>query len=155
MKTGILLDHTAFTPLNYLVISEVNRYVGENVDDVIIYCQNVSNRIMEPHCAVIDTSEVPVQTDGCIVAFDLSGAQNLRRAFTPATKVLFLWNLEWLYHSGDFNTIYDILTDPNIKVVVRTDMHARVVENMTNTTPAVLEEFNLEKLHAICGEEQK
>jgi hypothetical protein len=151
MQTGIILDHTAFSSLNYLVISEINKRVKESVEDICIFSQNISSRILEPHCSVIDVSELPMLTDGVLISFDLSSTQSMIRARTPAKKVFFLWDMEWLYHNTDFSLVYSMLTDPHIILIARTDTHAKIIENMTGQKPdAVLEEFNLEKIHAIC-----
>jgi hypothetical protein len=151
MNTGIILNHLSFADLTYRVVSEVNGFVKDNTDGLTLFVDNISNRMVEPHCAVMDTGQVSVINDGVIIATDLSGAQSLRKAWTPSKKVFFVWNLEWIYKSEDYHTLYDTINDPNLIIIARTDAHSKVIRNATNrSADHILEEFNLEKIHEIC-----
>lgn len=154
MNIGIILNHLSFSELNYRVISEINRYVQTTTDGISILCDNISNRLIEPSCAVVDTALAPSITEGVLIAFDLSGALTLRRAYCPAKKLLFVWNLEWIYGNLGYNTLYETLTDKNIKLITRNEAYARVIENLVGRKPEyLLEEFTMEKINEICRAE--
>ena len=151
MNIGIILNNLSFSELNYKVVSEINRYVETTTDGVSILCDNISNRLIEPNCAVVDTALAPSITEGVLIAFDLSGALTLRRAYCPAKKLLFVWNLEWVYSNLGYNTLYDTLTDENIELITRNEAYSRVIENAVGRRPKfLLEDFTMEKIYEIC-----
>jgi len=46
-----------------------------------------------------------------------------------------------------YNDIYSILTDPTIKLIIRSKSHIKPIKNISNREPdAVIEKFDLEKI---------
>lgn len=153
MQTGIILDHIAFSEQSYLIIKEVNRYCETSINDVCIFVDNISSRIMEPSCAVVDTGEIPTVVNGVLIALDISTAESLLKACTPAKKVLYLWDCNWIYNTVDFSKLYEMLSGKKITVILRSNDHKKILINLGIEVNEVLEQFNIGDLHAICRTE--
>lgn len=153
MQTGIILNHIAFSEQSYSIIKEVNRYCETSTDDVCIFVDNISSRIMEPSCAVIDTGEIPTVINGVLIAFDIDTAESLLKACTPAKKVLYLWDCSWIYKSVEFSKLYNLLSNEKITVILRSNNHKKILRNLGIEVNKVLEQFNIGKLHEFCRTE--
>lgn len=145
MKTAILLDDTNISDLSYSVISEANRQVGTN-NDVFLLVNNISSRVIKADCAIINSSKLSNVYDGLVIATNVSTANMLAKAAINATKIFFVFDLEWLYSSFNFDEYYDIINDKRLLLVCRSQFHSDIIERTFNRSPDLILEFNLDEL---------
>lgn len=147
MKTMILLDHTGFSEQSYEIIKEVNLVVADSLQEVSIVVNDVSTKIMEVNTAVNNIAEIGCFQDGILIATNILNAAQILSAKTSARKVLYLWDLDWVFASYNYEWLYDIVADKRLEIIVRSEEHAKALKTLCGKEPVgILEQFKLEKL---------
>jgi hypothetical protein len=150
MRYGIIVDHTAFSELNGDIVNEIQKLAVSSKDDICLFSDNISNRIVEFKCAVLDTASCPSFTQGILIATNLSTAITLKKLAVAAKKVFYVWDPEWIYKNVSFDDLHGVLSDENIHCMCRHLNHCRIVENLCGINPSLLEKFSLENINEIC-----
>ena len=83
-----------------------------------------------------------------------STALSMEKCFAPKNKLFYIWDLEWTrQHGKDFEFIVQAFTDPNIKLIARSEEHAKAIKNYCNRdVENIVNDFNLDKLVRIINE---
>ena len=85
--------------------------------------------------------------NGLIVATSLESADAMNKTSVNSQKCFYIWNMEWLGQPFNFYGVHNILSNPNIKKIVRTQLQADIIKNNFNVeVDGIDEDFNLEKL---------
>jgi hypothetical protein len=145
MKTMILLDHTAFSEKNYVILSEVNRIVTDTLNDVCIVPYDISNNMINLQCAIVNIGELSSFSNGVLIATTVKHAAEIISCKTNALKVLYLWDLDWFFEefSGEFlRSVFN----SNIKIITRSQSHQAAIKSFFKIEADILEDFNLEDL---------
>jgi hypothetical protein len=62
--------------------------------------------------------------------------------------------MEWLGQPFNFYGVHNILSNPNIKKIVRSQLQADIIKNNFNVeVDGIDEDFNLENIYEICQRE--
>lgn len=144
MKTMLVLQHTGFCEQNYTVLKNVNEVVESTIDDISIAIFDLSNKMMNINCAVFSIAEMSSFSDGAIICFDTKHLGDLNHSYNNSKKVLYLWDVDWFFRPCVYEDLYDQINNEDLIVIVRSEDHARIVENCFDRKPnAILEEFKL------------
>lgn len=156
MQIGVILQHTAFGEPQDVIIRNINEIVTTTTHDPVIFSYNISTRLLEPHCAVCPIVNLSTVTDGVIIANDVLGARAMLAASTPAKKIFFVWNLEWIYQELAYNTVRDVLRHDDAVIIARSETHRKVIEFISGkTVDYVMRDFDLEGIiYEVCERER-
>jgi len=147
MKTMICLEHTAYSQYNYEIVNEVNGYVVENKDEVSICAMDQTMHFMNIDTAIFHASELDSFNNGVIIAGTINNAQEILSCANDSKKVLYLYDLDWMYDPFSYDNLYDTLTDENLTIVLRSEDHVKPLMNLCGRKPnAVIDNFKLEKI---------
>jgi hypothetical protein len=151
MNTGFLVNNLGSNQLAYYLIRNINQYLDrENPTDIIIFYEQLTRPCFIPNCAVMYTQEA-WSYDGVVIATNLSTAEKLLRFPSPKKKYFYVWDLEWLRHSGKFSDYKKLYRNPELKLIARSVQHAHIIEQCWNTSvAAIIENVNIEKLVQLC-----
>lgn len=143
MKTAVLLNDTNISDMNYHVMSELNNVVGGE-NDVFLLVDNVSSRVIQSNFAIINSSRVSSVYNGIVIATSLSTAKTLIKAPTNSVKVFYVYEMDWVNGVFDYNEVYDVLNDPNLIVICRSEFEKSLLENnFGRVSDFVVKEFKL------------
>lgn len=147
MRTMILLDHVGFSEQSYEIIKEVNLTVEDSTEEISIVVNDVSTKIMEVNTAVNNIAEIGCFQDGALIATSVLNASQILSACTSARKILYLWDLDWVFMPFNYSWLYDTLNDDRLEIIVRSEQHAKALKTLCGKEPVgILEQFKLEKL---------
>lgn len=147
MKTMILLDHLGFSEQNYDIIKDVNEFVVDSIDEISIVVNDVSSKIIEVNTAVNNVAEIGCYQDGLLMCTNLINADHILSVNTSSRKVLYLWDVDWLHNTFNFEWVYDVLTNDKLDIIVRSEEHKRALKMLCEKEPlGVLQNFKLELL---------
>jgi len=147
MKTMILLDHLGFSEQNYDIIKDVNEFVVDSIDEISIVVNDVSSKIIEVNTAVNNVAEIGCYQDGLLMCTNLINADHILSVNTSSRKVLYLWDVDWLHNTFNFEWLYDVLTNDKLDIIVRSEEHKRALKMLCGKEPlGVLQNFKLELL---------
>jgi len=134
LKIGLILPDLSSSQLTFLAVEQLNRILHQSgAIDGVIFVENISKPAIPPACAIMDLSEI-WNFDGLLISTTLDNTNIMIKSVIPAQKVFYVWDMEWLRgtRKNDFKRNVDILRDPTIKLVVRSESHAKCLANYAN-----------------------
>lgn len=142
MKFMIVTDHTAYSQSNYEIFNEVNR-LNTNCSIVPF---NVTNKCMNLNAPILNVSEISPFSDGVLIATTIEQAGEILSAVNNSRKVLYLYDLDWMFNVINYEYLYEILNHPKLEMFVRSPLHADAVLEITNRLITIMPRFNLEEI---------
>ena len=77
----------------------------------------------------------------------LQEAEMLLKTNNSASKYLYLWDIDWLNHPVHYGAATNILCDPRLKIISRSDYHSTIIENFCNKKPVgKVDNWNLQQI---------
>ena len=146
MKTMILLDHLAFSEKNYVILNEVNRIIETTLHDVCIVPYDLSNKIIPTLCAVMNLNQLSCFSNGLLMATTIKHAAEILSCSNSSKKVLYLWDLDWLFDEYSTEYLMEVMTNKNLKVITRSDSHREAVKTFFGIETIVVKNFKLEQI---------
>ncbi len=139
---GIIVDAVQNNDLSIALITALNK----SSENISVYYKNVGyNNFIAPRFSVSFLKDCYV-FDGALVATSLETAKILQKTFVE-NKYLYLWNLEWMKSRLSFRELSDIYLDDSIKLICRSEEHAKKVESIWKKPIGVVKDFvQIEKL---------
>ena len=151
MKMGVLFDDFLKSDKNYYMMKEMNEYVAKESDNVSAFVLNMSHKVIPSNFGYMNISDIGHFNNGVLVATTLNTADALNKCASNSKKVFYLWDFEWFNRSFNFYGIQKILSDKNLKIVVRSELQAEVLKNNFNIeVDDIQKEFKLEKINEVC-----
>ncbi len=147
MKIGICVPDFGFNQLNYYLVKNSNEQVEINKISFIGFYENLSPTYMKTNFPLMQMYEI-FNYDGVLISTDLNTTNKVINAFSPAKRIFYIWDLEWLrLPKKNFSYIKDVYRNKNIKLIARSQEHKKAIENSWNRkVEGVVENFNYEQL---------
>jgi hypothetical protein len=151
MKIGVIFDDFAKSDKNYTLIDKINKFVEKSNDEICGFLTNISHKVIDTFFAYSNTSDISHFNNGILVATSLDTADAVSKTSVNSQKCLYIWNMDWLGQPFNFYGVYGILSSPNIKKIVRSQLQADIIKNNFNVeVDGIDEDFNLENIYEIC-----
>lgn len=144
MRTSVILDSTVISEKNYFIMSHIKDVVATSLNEVNIICRNLSTKVVEPDCAIINPSEIYSFYDGILIATSMSSAESLCKSCVNSRKLFYIWDIGFLYRPFEFHKVCNILS--SLELITRSEEHRRIIYNLCGETSHILEDFNLEEI---------
>lgn len=129
-KVGVLIDNLGASQLAYYTILNANK-LAENMEaDPIIFYSNLAKICLAPKVALMPITEAWGYS-GVLIATDLRSASRLITFPSSTHKVFYLNDIEWTRNhvSKEFQTLYNIYSNNELKFIVRSKSHEKVLKN--------------------------
>lgn len=147
-----LLNNLSISQNSYNMIKSFNQLSG-NQNNVCCFYHNLSSPPVEPLFAMMNIYYLNL-FKGSVIATSLHTAQTLLNLNTKVNKYLYLWDLEWLTRPVRYEHALNILTNKDLKIIARSESHAKVIENFCNKKVCgIVDNWESEKLLQIIGDE--
>jgi hypothetical protein len=89
---------------------------------------------------------------GIAIATTISEAKTILETSNKTEKFLYLWDMEWTQNIMNHHLACSILRDPRLKIIARSESHARAIENFCNKKPVgIVDDWNHSQLLKIIG----
>jgi hypothetical protein len=145
MKTMICFENLSYSQFNHEVTNEINKYTLLSNEEICISSLDQSYPFTNINTAVFSPLEMDSFNNGVIIANTIRNAENILGCSNNSKKVLYLFDLDWMFYPMFYDDIYNILTEKNIKLILRSEDHIRPIYNICKRKPdAVLNRFSLE-----------
>lgn len=147
MKTNICLYHTGYSQFNQEAIDCVNSMTPDRLDDISITCYNPSPDFIDIKCAVFAPNVLDSFTDGIIITNNINHANDVLGCATNAIKILYLYELNWMFKPLSYDLVYDTLNNERLKIILRSPTYEKSMLNVGCKRPmTILEKFSLEEI---------
>lgn len=147
MKTLICIDNKSYSQCNYDVITKVNKYVENSIEEISFSTLDQTVPFVDINTAVFHPCEMDSFNNGVIIATSISNAKIILSCANSSKKVLYLYDLDWMFQFFEYDELYDILSNKNLKIIARDEDHVSPIKNLCNREPdAIINSFDLEKI---------
>ena len=145
MKTMICLDNISYSEFGNEIASEINRYVEFANDEICVVAMDQTYPFTDINTAIFHPSEIDSFNNGVIIASSIHNAQSILSASNSSRKVLYLYDLDWMFGTMVYDDLYEILNDNNLTLILRSEEHIAPVRRLCGKKEIrVLENFSLE-----------
>ena len=101
-QIGFLVDNTMANQLSYNLIKNINDYLENSSDDIVLFFENSTTSILPPNFSLMSTNEI-WSFEGSLFATSVSTSLSVQKSFAPKNKFFYVWDLEWTReHGRDF-----------------------------------------------------
>jgi len=147
MKTTICVENLSYSPFNYEAISDVNRITEKSIEEICFASLDHTHPFMQLNTAIFSSNAIDSSRDGVIIASTINTANVILSCASSSVKLLYLYDLEWMFQPVSYDYMYNILTNKNLRLVLRSEDHIDPVFNLCKREPeAIVPEFNLEEI---------
>ena len=90
--------------------------------------------------------------NGIAIATTIEEAKSLLETTNNSDKYLYLWDMIWTERTVNHQAFCDVLRDPRVKLIARSESHARAIQNFCNKrVVGVVDDWNHQQLLKIIG----
>ena len=147
MKTMICFENISYSQFNYEAINEINKHVESTNNEICIVTLDQSYPFTNINTAIFMPSEMDSFNNGLIISTTIKTAQMSLSCSNNSRKLLFLYDLDWMFHPMMYDELYEVLNNTNLVLVSRSKDHVKPIKNLRGKEPeAVIEGFNLEEI---------
>ena len=151
MKIGVIFDDFVKSDKNYTLMHKINTFVNDRNDEVCGFLTNISHKVIDTFFAYANISDIAHFNNGLVIATSLDGADVMNKTSVHSDKCFYIWEMDWMGNPFNFYGVYNILSNPKIKKIVRSQLQADIIKNNFNVeVDGIDEDFNLEKIYEIC-----
>jgi hypothetical protein len=147
MKTMICLENISYSQFNHEAIECVNTLSKTSNEELCFATLDQTMPFMDINTAVFSPMEIDSFNNGVIISHTIKSAELILRCTNNSKKILYIYDLDWMFQPMFFDTIHSVLSDPNLNLVVRSDDHIKPLKNIHRREPiAIMKNFNLENI---------
>jgi hypothetical protein len=147
MKTMICLENVSYSQFNYEAITQVNRFCEQSNEEVCFVTLDQTMPFTQINTAVYAPYDMDSFHNGLIIAHTLNLANRMLGCTNNSKKVLYLYDLDWMFQPIFYDEIYSILNNPDLFLIARSQDHADIIQRTcSRKVDAILDNFNLEDI---------
>ena len=129
MNIGVIMNDFSCSQLSFYAVRNMNKRSNKSAEHSYVgFFENLSSNVMEPAFCIMNMSEI-WGFDGAIIATSASTALTLIKSVGQCKKYFYVWDLEWLRDPDNYHTFLNIYRNPNIKLIARSETHAKAIKN--------------------------
>tara|TARA_B100000700_G_scaffold203608_1_gene223878 strand:+ start:5218 stop:5682 length:465 start_codon:yes stop_codon:yes gene_type:complete len=149
-KIAAILDTLAASQNSFYLIKEFNKLHKNYEYSPVCFYNNLSATPVKTFFACMNVSYYSY-FDGVTIATSIETADTILKTKNRSEKkFLYLWDLEWIRGSMDFNYVNSVLSDPNLAIISRSNSHKQLIENYCNKeVSGIVQDWNMEQLEEI------
>lgn len=143
----ICVDNLAYSYANYELFSSINKIVDKSIEEISIVPLDVAAPFMKINTAIYNVAELGSFKNGVLVASSIFNAEKILECASNAKKVLYLYDLDWMFNIISFDVLYDVLNNPNLTVILRSESFTKPLKAICGEKKYnIMPKFNLETL---------
>ena len=155
LKLAAVVDDLGPSQKCFYLIKEFNKAATSKDVSISTFYNRPAKPIMKPLFSCRSVAFLSGY-HGTAIAASLTCAETLLRSHNRSDKYLYLWDIDWLITPVNFSVACDILRDDRLKLIARSESHARVIGDFCNKeVSGIVDNWNIDELRGIITKEQK
>lgn len=143
-KVGFIVDELSSSQLSYSIISNINKREKRHDEDFVVFFENSSPVVKEPHFSIMGVHEL-WNFYGTGIATSVSTCFSLAESAAPTKKFFYVWDLEWhRNNNNEYNYDIEAFLSDDIQLIARSEDHAKAITNYCNRDVCGVFDFNLD-----------
>tara|TARA_R110000824_G_scaffold32871_2_gene105934 strand:- start:2845 stop:3315 length:471 start_codon:yes stop_codon:yes gene_type:complete len=155
IKLAAVVDDLGPSQKCFYLIKEFNKAAMSKDVSISTFYNRPATPVTRPHFSCRSVAFLSGY-HGAAIATSLTCAETLLRSHNRSDKYLYLWDIDWLVTPVNFSVACDILRDDRLKLIARSESHARVIGDFCNKeVSGIVDNWNIDELQGIIAKEQK
>jgi hypothetical protein len=155
MKISAIINNLGPSQMAFYLIKEFNKLSKEPENSCCVFTELSGVFVTRPLFSCYSVAFFP-EYNGVSISTTLQEARSLLQTSNNASKYLYLWDLDWTQGPVNHEAYCNIMLDDRIKIIARSERHAKCIENFCNKSPiGVLDNWNHKELLKILGEQNE
>ena len=155
LKLAAVVEDVGPSQKSFYLIKEFNKAAMSKDMSISVFYNRPSTHITKPHFSCRSVAFLSGY-HGVAIATSLTCAETLLRSHNRSDKYLYLWDIDWLITPVNFSVACDMLRDDRLKLIARSESHARVIGDFCNReVSGIVDNWNIDELRGIIAKEQK
>jgi hypothetical protein len=125
MNIGFVINNIGNSELALDMLQSINGIKDNKISPCVFY-QNLVPPVVNPNCLFMNLSGLS-NYSGKLVAMDLESASIIYKNNQKSENWLYIWELEWLSNTVNYNQCMNILD--NFKIVTISDTYKKIISN--------------------------
>ena len=148
-NVAALINDLSMSQKSFYLIKEFNKMIDDTSVSVGVFCNRQAIPPIQPLFGCKLASFL-VSYNGILISTTLAEAESSLKLPNKSDRYLYLWDLEWLERSVDFDKAVEILRDEKLKVIARSKAHAQIIESFANIKVCgIVSDWNMSQLQKI------
>lgn len=151
MKIAAIINDLGPSQKAFYLIKEFNRLCANAKMSCTAFVNTCSAYVTKPLFSCMSIAFFS-DFNGVAIATTVEEANSLLQSSNNSDKYLYLWDLTWTEHPVNHDAFCNILRDPRLKIIARSESHAKTIENFCNKkVVGIVDDWNAEQLLQIVG----
>lgn len=147
MKTMICFENISYSSFNNEVIEDINAHTENSNEEISIVSFDETMPFRDINTAIYKPTELDSFNNGIIICPTIELAKNALKTANNSKRILYLYDLEWMFRPMLYEEVYELISDENLFLILRSEDHKSPVKNISNREPdAIINKFSLEKI---------
>lgn len=147
MKIASIVDDLVLSQSSFYMIKNFN-ILGQDLNNQpFCFFHNLSSVPVPPLFSIMNAYYASYFYGGVLLATNLKTLKTVVNLSSNAKKYFYVNDLEWLREEKDFMDNVSMMNNPKIKLIARSESHAKAIKNYCNVSPvAIIENWNYKEL---------
>jgi hypothetical protein len=153
-QIGFIINDTTASELSFRLIKGINDYLDDDgKQDFVLFVENSSASIIEPHFATMSMSEI-WNFNGSLISTSVSTSLSMNKCFAPKAKYFYIWDLEWIRNAGrEYEKTIQAFSHKETKLIAKSKDHAKAIKNYSNReVDYTIQNINIKEIARITNE---
>lgn len=151
MKIAVVIDDLSASQKSFYLINEFNKLCASPKFSCSAFVNTCGIFVKKPLFSCMSIAFFSAY-DGIAIATTIEEAKSLLNTSNNSDKYLYFWDLDWLRTPVNHDEHCKILRDERLKIIARSDSHAKLIENFCNKAPVgIVDDWNHKQLLEIIG----
>jgi hypothetical protein len=145
-RIAALINDLSMSQKAFYLVKTFNNLLEDTDVSASVFCNRHSLPVIQPLFAV-RLANFLVSYNGVLISTTLEEAESSLRLANKSSRYLYLWDLDWLENPVYFSVAMNILRNPKLKVIARSESHKALIEDFANIKVYdVIDNWNQEKI---------
>ena len=151
MKIAAVINDLGPSQKAFYLIKEFNRMCANAKMSCTAFVNTCSAYVTKPLFSCMSIAFFS-DFNGVAIATTVEEANSLLQSSNNSDKYLYLWDMAWTEQPVNHDAFCNILRDPRLKIIARSESHAKTIENFCNKkVVGIVDDWNAEQLLQIVG----
>lgn len=151
MKIAAVVNDLSASQKSFYLIKEFNKMCADAKMSCTAFVNTCTAMVTKPLFSCMSVAFFS-EYNGVAIATTIEEAKSLLQASNNSDKYLYLWDLTWTERAVNHDAFCEILRDPRLKIIARSQSHAKAIQNFCNKeVVGVVDDWNKDQLLELIG----
>lgn len=131
IRISALVNDLSMSQKTFYLVKSFNEMLKDTDLSVGVFCNRHALPVLQPLFGV-KLANFLSSYNGVLISTTLEDAESSLKLANKSDRYLYLWELDWMDNPVYFSVAMNILRNPKLKVIARSESHKKVIEDFAN-----------------------